>query len=1006
MTKFLTLVVSGAVTGAIFSLVAAGLTLTYSATGIFNFAYGGVAFSAAYVYYELDTALGWPIVPSAIVTLLVFAPLLGLLLNAVVFRPLARASESAKIVATVGLLLALPALTQWVSDLLISIFHVHTARSSTVLQIGFPSGLGPVPAKVWHIGKIPFNSNEMVVFACALACALVLWVLMRRTPLGLRMRAVVDRAPLARIRGINEGETSRYAWVIGTMLAALAGVVGAPILGAISSNAFISVMFVASAAVVVGALRSIPIAFAAGALLGVAENLVTGYAKFASYITGFNDSVPVIILLAALIILARDRTRRAGSAAEEAPPPDYLADIPLWRRALPWVAAGVFLVIYIQWLSNNFWAGVMAQGLALSLVFMSFVIVTGMGGMVSLAQATFVTVAGLTTGLMFQHFHVPFYAAAGIGVLSAIVLGLIVALPALRLGGLPLALATLALALLGDNVLFQWNWYRNENTGWEIPRLKIGALNLANNRAMALTLLVLVLVVMWLINNLRRSPWGRSIAAVRSSEVAATTSGVSPLRVKLALFGLSAAVAGLGGIFYASYQGNVSNSTTPAIVGLLWLATVVLFGIRRPAAAAWAGIGAAMTPVIISSGFHWWSWVPTWLSWGGTNSPEIPAMLFGLGAITLARQPDGFLAGNAKQRYEKRAAKRAAAGRQAAPGAPPVPGAVVEAAALVADASAAPAALAPVDYAPPPEGLVPVAGEPPADGLIPPDGSGARDMLVPSAVPDVILPGVAAEEEAAIEDEVARHSRELISAGAVHGSGGGLSTEDALLHIRAVRAGYGDVEVLHGIDLPVRRGAITALFGANGSGKSTLCGTISGLVPVTSGALIFEGKDLGRVPAYRRVGRGVLVAPESRGIFPGLTVEENLMLRLGASDRDEVYSRFEVLRERRRLPAGSLSGGEQQMLTVAPLLSRPPRLVVVDEPTLGLAPLIIGQLLDLFRELRDRGTTILLIEEKVRDVLDVADYAAFIELGHIVWAGPRSDIDDRRLVQAYLGAQL
>jgi ABC-type branched-subunit amino acid transport system ATPase component/branched-subunit amino acid ABC-type transport system permease component len=1005
VTKFLTLVVSGAVTGAIFSLVAAGLTLTYSATGIFNFAYGGVAFSAAYVYYELNTALGWSIVPAAAVTLLVFAPLLGLLLNAVVFRPLARASESAKIVATVGLLLALPALTQWVSDLLISIFHLGTARSSTVLQVGFPSGLGPVPAKVWHLGKIPFNSNEMVVFVCALACALVLWVLMRRTPLGLRMRAVVDRAPLARIRGVNEAETSRYAWVIGTMLAALAGVAGAPILGAISSNAFISVMFVASAAVVVGALRSIPIAFAAGALLGVAENLVTGYAKFASYITGFNDSVPVILLLAALIILARDRTRRAGSAAEEAPPPDYLADIPMWRRALPWVAAATFLVIYIQWLSNNFWAGVMAQGLALSLVFMSFVIVTGMGGMVSLAQATFVTAAGLTTGLMFQHFHVPFYAAAGIGVLSAIVLGLVVALPALRLGGLPLALATLALALLGDNVLFQWNWYRNENTGWQIPRLKIGALNLANNRTMALTLLVLVLVVMWLINNLRRSPWGRSIAAVRSSEVAASTSGVSPLRVKVALFALSAAVAGLGGIFYASYQGNVSNSTTPAIVGLLWLATVVLFGIRRPAAAAWAGIGAAMTPVIISSGFHWWSWVPTWLSWGGTNSPEIPAMLFGLGAITLARQPDGFLAGNAKQRYEKRAAKRAAAGQAAAaPGAPPLPGAAVGAAALVADATAAPAALAPVDDAPPPDGLVPVAGA--SDGAVPPDGSGAREMLEPLAVPDMLLADLAAEEEAAIEDEVARHSRELITAGAVHGEGGGLSADDALLHVRAVRAGYGDVEVLHGIDLPVKRGAITALFGANGSGKSTLCGTISGLVPVTSGALMFEGKDLRRIPAHRRVGEGVLVAPESRGIFPGLTVEENLMLRLGASDRDEVYSRFAVLRERRRLPAGSLSGGEQQMLTVAPLLSRPPRLVVVDEPTLGLAPLVISQLIDLFRELRDRGTTILLVEEKVRDVLDVADYAAFIELGHIVWAGARSEIDDRRMVQAYLGAQL
>jgi ABC-type branched-subunit amino acid transport system ATPase component/branched-subunit amino acid ABC-type transport system permease component len=971
VTKFLTLVVSGGVTGAIFSLVAAGLTLTYSATGIFNFAYGGVAFSAAYVYYELNTALGWPIVPSALVTFLVFAPLLGLLLNTVVFRPLARASESAKIVATVGLLIAIPALTQWISDGLINIFNVHTARSSTVLQVGFPSGLGPVPASVWHLGKIPFNSNEMVVFGCAVLCAVALWVLMRRTPLGLRMRAVVDRSALARIRGVNEAETSRYAWVIGTMLAALAGVVGAPILGAISSNAFISVMFVASAAVVVGALRSIPIAFAAGALLGIAENLVTGYAKFASYITGFNDSVPVFILLIALLVLARDKARRAGSAAEDAPPPDFLADLPMWRRAAPWVAAVIFLVIYIQWLSNHFWAGVMAQGLALSLVFMSFVIVTGMGGMVSLAQATFVTACGLATGLMFQHYHVPFYAAAGIGILFTIVLGLIVAIPALRLGGLPLALATLALALLGDNVLFQWNWFRNENTGWQIPRLKIGALNLANNRTMALTLLVIVLLVMWMINNLRRSPWGRSIAAVRSSEVAAATSGASPLRVKLALFALSAAVAGLGGIFYASFQGNISNSTTPAVTGLLWLATVVLFGIRRPAAAAWAGIGAAMTPVIISSGFHWWGWVPTWLSWNGTNSPEIPAILFGVGAVTLARQPDGFLAGNAAQRYAKRAVKRAEAARLEA---------------------------APVPAAPVPAPAVPSAPTPAVTPALEPLQTTAAELdLAASATVD---------EEAAIEQEVARHSRELISSGVVRASSDGDGAEDALLAVRHVRAGYGDVEVLHGVDLTVRRGSITGLFGANGSGKSTLCSTISGLVPVTSGAIMLEGKDLSRLPAHRRVAQGVLVAPESRGIFPGLTVEENLMLRLDTAHREEVYGRFEVLRDRRRLPAGSLSGGEQQMLTLAPVLALPPRLVVVDEPTLGLAPLVISQLLDVFRELRDRGTSILLIEEKVRDVLEVADHVAFIELGHIVWAGPRGDVDDERLVQAYLGAQL
>ena len=131
------------------------------------------------------------------------------------------------------------------------------------------------------------------------------------------------------------------------------------------------------------------------------------------------------------------------------------------------------------------------------------------------------------------------------------------------------------------------------------------------------------------------------------------------------------------------------------------------------------------------------------------------------------------------------------------------------------------------------------------------------------------------------------------------------------------------------------------------------------------------------------------------------------MLRLRSSaERDEVYGRFPVLGQRRALLAGSLSGGEQQMLTLAPVLVNPPKFVVADEPTLGLAPLVIAQVLEVFQELRQLGTAILLVEEKVRDVLKIADRVAFLELGHVVWSGPRADIDDERLVAAYLGDEL
>jgi ABC-type branched-subunit amino acid transport system ATPase component/branched-subunit amino acid ABC-type transport system permease component len=942
---FLALVVSGAVTGAIYSLVASGLTLSYAATGIFNFSYGAVAFSAAYLYYIFHTGLHWSIAGAGVFVILVFAPLLGILLDVAVFRPLARANESAKIMATVGLLLAIPALTEWITDGIIDIFHVDIPTSSTVLQVGFPAGLGPVPQKTWHIPPhIPITSNSLVVLISAAVCAVGLWFLMRHTSLGLQMRAVVDRHNLARIRGVNDTMTSRSAWVIGTVLAALAGVVAAPILGSISTTGYLTITIVAAAAAVVGRLRSIPLAFIGGLGLGIVQNLVAGYVKV--NISGFADSVPIVVLVVALLLLARDRSRLGGTTADDVPPRDYLSQLPLWRRAWPWVLATVFLIVYVLFLASAFWAGTIVQGLALSIIFLSFVVVTGMGGMVSLAQATFSTMAGLTTGLLITQYHVPLFAAMLVALIVTGLIGLLIALPALRLGGLPLALATLALALIGDNVLFQWNWLDNNTSGWTIPRPVVGPVNLTSNKTMAIVLLVLCGLIMLVIRNLKRSSWGRGIAAVRSSEIAASTSGVAPLRIKLGLFAISAVIAGLGGICYVTFQASASNTATPAIDSLLWLATVVLFGIRRPAAAVLAGIVSAASPVIIESGFHWWSWVPSWLSWNGTQSTEIPLILFGLGAVGLARDPDGFLSHTSNQNHARR--MRRAARRAAAQAGQPV-------------------------------------------GL---------------ATASAFSSSVIATEDASIAAEVERHESELISAGAIRVSDDPVDEAPGLLTIKGLRVSYGDVEVLHGIDLSIATGKITGLFGVNGSGKSTLCSAVSGLVPATSGSITLDDVDITTMAAYRRVGQGVLVAPESRGVFPGLTVEENLTLRLDAEHRADVYDRFPRLKERHRLLAGSLSGGEQQMLALAPVLVQPPKVVIADEPTLGLAPLVVAQVLDIFRELRDLGTTILLVEEKIRDVLTVADRAAFIELGHIVWSGERESLNDEQLVGAYFGAKL
>jgi ABC-type branched-subunit amino acid transport system ATPase component len=220
-----------------------------------------------------------------------------------------------------------------------------------------------------------------------------------------------------------------------------------------------------------------------------------------------------------------------------------------------------------------------------------------------------------------------------------------------------------------------------------------------------------------------------------------------------------------------------------------------------------------------------------------------------------------------------------------------------------------------------------------------------------------------------------------------------------------VHQAYGDIKVLHGIDLVVPRGQIVALVGANGAGKSTLCNTAAGALPTTSGRILLGEEDVTALAAYQRAKRGVVLAPEQRGVFAGMSVEENLTLWLpDAADRQLAYDSFPILGQRRRQVAGNLSGGEQQMLTLAPLLARPPEVLIADEPTLGLAPLIVEQIMDIFVQLRDRGVSLLLVEEKSKDVLKVADIVAFLELGHLVWVGPHAEVDEQRLAAAYLGS--
>ena len=260
---------------------------------------------------------------------------------------------------------------------------------------------------------------------------------------------------------------------------------------------------------------------------------------------------------------------------------------------------------------------------------------------------------------------------------------------------------------------------------------------------------------------------------------------------------------------------------------------------------------------------------------------------------------------------------------------------------------------------------------------------------------------IAAVEASVHDNVVPEHERPHVLGAEV--TAGPDDTQSALALV-AIVAGYGDVEVVHDVTLHVPSGSIVALLGANGAGKSTLCSVAAGLVPPTSGTVLLSGRDITGEPSYRRARAGLLLVPEARGIFPGLTVEENLSLLLRTEEeRERAYERFGVLSERRRQIAGSLSGGEQQMLSLAPALANPPDVFLADEPTLGLAPLATDVVLHAVTELRDLGCAVLLVEEHARNALDIADTIAVLQLGTLTWFGPRDETDVDFLAASYLG---
>jgi branched-chain amino acid transport system permease protein len=662
-----------------------GLVLTYTSSRVLNFAHGAIAYSAAVFYYWLNNQEGWSIPAAAVVTVLVMCPMLGLFLWAVLFRRLTHAPPEVRFVSTVGLWVALPALTKL----------LFPFSKSEILDA---RGLISPPPDIFDVLGVNVNENQAAVLIAAVAVVVILTVVLRTTPLGLMTRGAVDSPRTARISGVNTSAITAGSWMVGTALAGFAGVLLTPILG-LQEIQFTFLLVASLAAAVVGRLTSLPLTFAGAMIIGLLQGISVDILPEEGVLaTGVRPSIPFMVMLACLLLyqgLGRERFEvdlRAGPAEDEAPavvrPRGWRAAIGPGVLAVALFCAPLFL--------DDFWIGVVSQGIALAILFMTFTLVTGEGGMLSLCQATLAGVGAFAAAQLALDHGWPIGIAVLAGAIIAVPIGLVVAALSLRLGEVYLALATLAFSLLVEQLIFAGEDFTNFGAGIEMARPVFLGVDFNDRTNWYLALGVVFCLVALLVVTLRRGTSGLVFASMRSSETAAATTGIGIVRTKLILFGASAFVAGLGGAAFAITIGRATTTSFSVLLGIVWLAIVVTWGVRSVVGALLAGVIFAVIPqqlnlllvmillfvvvgllarlVLTRDIAKWWGAALTVAllvvavigakvladvevpeSWA-----EVPTLLFGLGAVALARQPRGVLF-DAVNRIRLRAMRREAA---------------------------------------------------------------------------------------------------------------------------------------------------------------------------------------------------------------------------------------------------------------------------------------------------------------------------------------------------------
>lgn len=613
MDKFLIYTVAGLSTAAIYAIAASGLVVTYTTSGIFNFAHGAFSMMAAFMFWQVHKGWGVPFWPSVIIVVFVIAPLFGALVERALMRGIEGTTEVVKIVVTISLMIGLIALAQF-------IWPPSVARPAPAF----------FPGKTVEIFGVAVSYQRIMAMGIAILIAVGLRLVFRRTRLGIAMRAVVDDRSLLQLNGGRPGRTSALAWCLGAMMAAISGVLIASE-QSLSATGLTLLFINAYAVAVVGRLKSLPGAFLGALILGLAEAYTIGYIPNDATLGPIGlqklpQAVPGIMLFIVIVLQPQSKLRAHGMARRTVARPVVSQQVAL--------LGGVALVVAVAAIGSLMAPtdlNLVTTGFYVTVVTLSLVPLTGYAGQISLAQLTFTGIGAVAMAAWGAN-------GSPLGVLVSIIVcalvGALIAFPALRLSGIYLALATAAFAMICSAMVFNQTQVMPGGNR-QVPRLSFGPLTVDSDLRQLIAVAVTFAIVGNILIALRRSQWGRRLAAMKDSEVACATLGLNLTSAKVGVFALSAAIAGLagavsGGTFVAetlTLPGSLSVTMLAVVGGIGSVVGAFIGGLLLGAAPVGASVFAASAIGIFE--FIYIS-VPSLISFA-------PALM----GLSLGREPDG-----------------------------------------------------------------------------------------------------------------------------------------------------------------------------------------------------------------------------------------------------------------------------------------------------------------------------------------------------------------------------